>query len=149
LGEGGTVGDHDDARATTTTTGSKLADMPLDGLFEGCFVAGVATQRAHHHRQIRPALGDKLEHHLVEVLPMIPAVTLAHVDDSSGVFIEIIIEFAVVAPIHMEAGGTQGCHRHPAPEAEPLGGPLGNRAVEFGEPEGVPAYPTPCPKRRR
>jgi hypothetical protein len=79
----GAVANHHHARGAAI--GLKLADVPLDGLFEGRFVAGVAAQGPHHHRQIRPALDDKLEHHLIEIVPMIPAVTLAHVDEPPGV----------------------------------------------------------------
>jgi hypothetical protein len=64
---------------------------------EGSSVADVATQKPHHHRQVRPALGDQLKYHLVEVVAMIPTVSLTHVD-APGVFVDIVVAFAVVLP---------------------------------------------------
>ena len=61
-------------------------------------IAGIATERLHEHGNTRLVLDHQLQHDLVEVGPMIPAIPLGDVHDVlSG------LRIAVIAPIDMKA----------------------------------------------
>jgi hypothetical protein len=88
-------------------------------------ITAVATERGHQDGDACLMLDDQLQHDLIEVGPMIPAIPAGDVND---VFLGLRV--AVVAPIDMETGAIE--MRKAGRKAQALRSSRGNEAVEFG-----------------
>jgi hypothetical protein len=86
-------------------------------------ITGIATEGLHQHGNPRLVFHNQVEHHVVEVGPMIAAVASRDMND---LFIRLLA--TVVAPIDMEAGAIQMGQGRCQPEA--LSGRDRNETVE-------------------
>jgi hypothetical protein len=94
------------------------------------YLIEIVSKWLHRERDARLVLHNQLQHHLVEVRPMKPAIPSGDVNDlGRGLLI------AVVAPIDMKARaiemGKAGC------KAQALGSRRGQKALEFRHPVSI------------
>jgi hypothetical protein len=62
-------------------SGVELRNVITDDLAERFAIMTIATQGLHQHRDTGLVLHDQLQHHLIEVRAMIPALALGEVHD--------------------------------------------------------------------
>ena len=108
-----------------------------DDLAEVCRITAIATERFHQEGNAGLVLDNQVQHHLVEIRPMIPAVPLGDVHD---LFLGLLV--AVVAAIDMKARAIEMGKGGRQPQT--LGGGSGNEAVEFGDPIGIERIQRPA-----
>jgi hypothetical protein len=93
-------------------------------------ITAVATERLHQERDACLVLHHQLHHHVVEVRPMILAITSSDVQDRG-----LGLLLTVVEPLDMNARaiemGNAGC------QAQALGSRRSQKAVEFRHPVSI------------
>jgi DDE superfamily endonuclease len=94
----GTVG-HQIRRAIG---GVEVRNMVPDNLAELLGITAVTTERLHEERNTSLVLDDQLQHHLVQVRPMIPTIAVGNVHD-------LVVGglIAVITAINMETGAIE------------------------------------------
>ena len=113
-----------------------LVNMGADKRTKVVGITAIAAERLHEDGDPGLVLDDQISHHLVQVGPMIPAVTPGDVHD-----LRIGLLVAVVAPIDMETGAIE--RRKARRKTQALSGCGGNEAGEFGDSRGLEGLQSP------